>query len=113
MPDTTPDTTPDSTPNGEPDAPGKKAAGAFDIRNFIGALLGLYGLILTFMGLFGDQELAKTGGVNANLYAGLGLIVVSVAFLAWARIKPILVPAEVEEPEDDPVRPAPKRRPRP
>ena len=64
------------------------------------------------MGLFGDQELAKTGGVNANLYAGLGLVVVSIAFLAWARLKPILVPEEVEEPDDDPVRPAPKRRPK-
>ncbi len=103
-----PETTPDST-TGDTD---KKVAGAFDIRNFIGALLGLYGLILVFMGLFGDQELAKTGGVNANLYAGLGLVVVSIAFLAWARLKPILVPEEVEEPDDDPVRPAPKRRPK-
>lgn len=34
----------------------KKTAGAFDIRNFIGMLLGLYGIILTLMGLFGDKE---------------------------------------------------------
>ncbi len=113
MPDSTshtPDNAHDSTHDTQEDT-GKKAAGAFDIRNFIGALLGLYGLILTVVGIFGDPELEKTGGVNANLYAGLGLLVVSVAFLTWARLKPILVPAEVDEPDDDPVRPAPRRRP--
>ena len=67
-------------------------AGAFDIRNFIGALLGIYGVILIAMGLFGDQSLDKTGGVNANLWAGLGLAVVSAAFVTWARLRPIIVP---------------------
>ncbi len=102
---------PDTTPERQPEDGGKKTAGAFDIRNFIGALLGLYGLILTFVGVFGEPSLDKTGGINANLYTGLGLIVVSVAFLAWARIKPIVVPADVDAPDDDPVRPAPRRRP--
>ncbi|GAA2476791.1 hypothetical protein [Terrabacter carboxydivorans] len=96
-------------PDGAPE--GRHTAGAFDIRNFIGALLGLYGVILLAMGLFGDQALAKTGGVNANLYAGIALIVVSAFFVVWARVKPIVVPEHVERPDDDPVRPAPKRRP--
>ena len=52
----------------------RHTAGAFDIRNFIGALLGLYGLILLVMGIFGDQALQKTGGVNANLWAGIVLL---------------------------------------
>ncbi|GAA2745836.1 hypothetical protein GCM10009868_28850 [Terrabacter aerolatus] len=90
---------------------GQHTAGAFDIRNFIGALLGLYGIILLVMGIFGDQSLDKTGGVNANLYAGIALVVVSAFFVVWARIKPIVVPEHVEPPDDDPVRPAPKRRP--
>ena len=71
---------------------GKHKAGAFDIRNFIGYLLGLYGLVLTLMGLFGDKELDKTGGVNANLWAGVALLVVGGGFLLWARLKPLLVP---------------------
>jgi hypothetical protein len=88
----------------------RHTAGAFDIRNFIGALLGLYGVILLLMGLFGDQALDKTGGVNANLYAGIGLVVVSAVFILWARLKPIVVPDHVEHVEDDPTRPAPRRR---
>ena len=77
----------------------KKTAGAFDIRNFIGMLLGIFGVILLLMGLFGDKEYDKTGDVNANLWAGL-VLVVGAAFIAWARLKPIVVPDHVEPPAD-------------
>ena len=87
-----------------------KKAGLFDIRNIIGALMGLYGVILTLAGIFGDPELEKTGGVNANLWTGLALIVVSAIFLGWARLRPIVVPATVDRPDDDPTRPAPQRK---
>ena len=70
----------------------KHTAGAFDIRNIIGGLIGLYGVILTLMGIFGDKELDKTGGVNANLWAGIGMLVVGVGFLTWARLRPVVVP---------------------
>ena len=49
------------------------------------------------MGLFGDAETDKTGGVNANLWAGLALLVVGGGFLAWARLKPILVPETTDD----------------
>jgi len=52
------------------------SAGAFDIRNVIGLLLTIYGVILTLMGLFADPETEKTGGPNANLWAGVALLVV-------------------------------------
>lgn len=87
-------------------------AGAFDIRNVIGALLAIYGVILTAMGLFADPETEKTGGVNANLWAGLALLVVGLGFMAWARIRPIVVPEDVEHVTDDPTRPAPRKKPR-
>ena len=89
----------------------KKTAGAFDIRNIIGLLLGIYGVVLLLAGLFMDKEEAKTGGVNANLWTGLALAVAAAVFLTWARLKPIIVPPDVERVEDDPTRPAPKRRP--
>ncbi len=81
--------------------PRQHTAGAFDIRNIIGALIGLYGIVLTIVGLVGDPEKAKTGAMtgNANLWAGLVMLVVGVAFIAWARLKPIVVPAH--DPADD------------
>ena len=76
---------------------GKKTAGALDIRNIIGLLLSVYGVILVFMGIFGDKELDKTGDVNANLWAGLAMAVVAVAFFAWAKWRPVRVPESADE----------------
>jgi hypothetical protein len=85
-------------------------AGAFDIRNIIGALMGVYGVILTLAGLFGEHEPDKTGDVNANLWTGIALLVVAAFFMGWARLRPIVVPADVDRPDDDPNRPAPQRK---
>ena len=67
-------------------------AGALDIRNVIGALLTTYGGILVLLGLFADTAPDKTGDVNANLWAGLSMLLFGVGFLAWARIRPLVVP---------------------
>jgi hypothetical protein len=79
----------------------KHTAGALDIRNIIGGLLAVYGVILLLMGLFGDKELDKTGDVNANLWAGIALAVVGALFLIWARLRPIVVPAHVVDADAD------------
>ena len=92
-------------------AAGAHTAGAFDIRNIIGVLLGIYGVALLLAGLFMDAEEAKTGGVNANLWTGIALVVAAAVFLVWAKVRPIVVPAEVEPVDDDPTRPSPRRRP--
>ena len=89
----------------------KKTAGAFDIRNIIGSLLGIYGVVLLLVGIFGDAEEQKTGGVNANLWTGLALAIGAAAFLIWAWVRPIVVPDHVEPAGDDPTRPAPRRTP--
>ncbi|MGY1808125.1 hypothetical protein ACI8AF_12220 [Blastococcus sp. SYSU D00669] len=70
---------------------GKHKAGAFDVRVVIAGLLGVYGIVLVLMGLFADPETEKTGGVNANLWTGIGLVVVAGAFFAWARVRPVVV----------------------
>jgi len=80
----------------------KKTAGAFDVRSIIGMLLTAYGVILTLMGLFGDTGVDKTDGVNANLWAGLALLVAGLGFLAWARLRPIVVPDDVDRDEVEP-----------
>ena len=80
-------------------------AGIFDIRNIIGALLGIDGLILALAGIFGDAEEDKTGGINANLWAGLALLAAGIIFFIWAWLRPVVVPDDFE-PEDDEERPA-------
>ncbi|HSK33701.1 MAG TPA: hypothetical protein VK903_09470 [Propionicimonas sp.] len=77
----------------------KKTAGAFDIRSIIGLLLTAYGVILTLMGLFADPDEDRTGGINANLWAGLALLVAGLGFLAWARLRPVVVPDDVDKDE--------------
>jgi hypothetical protein len=75
-------------------------AGLFDIRFIIGALIGLYGLILVVAGFFtSDSQMEKADGLNINLWAGIGMLVAGLAFAAWARLRPIIVPDEPVEPE--------------
>ena len=84
------------------EATARKTAGAFDVRNIIGALLTIYGVILLLMGLFADTAPEKTGGVNANLWAGLGLLVVGLGFMAWQRLRPLTVPDDLDKDEVEP-----------
>ena len=69
-------------------------AGAFDIRTFIASLIGIYGLVLVISGLLHTSaaDLKKSDGLNINLIAGIGMVVVAAAFLAWARLRPVVVP---------------------
>lgn len=85
---------------------GKKTAGAFDIRNIIGGLLGVYGLILLGMAAFGPLEEDKTGGINANLWAGLVLVVAAIVFLSWARLRPVRVETREDQDGDGPLDPS-------
>ncbi len=81
---------------------GKRTAGAFDIRVFIGLLVGIYGIVLVLMGLFGtsDRDLNRAGGINVNLWAGIGMVIVSGVLLTWARLRPLVVAAEPDEDAD-------------
>jgi H+/Cl- antiporter ClcA len=80
----------------------------FDIRNIIGALLGIYGVLLTIAGFF-PQILAEHSdpaaagnraqlyiGTDANWWVGLVLLGVSGVFIAWALLRPV-VPDEPEK----------------
>jgi hypothetical protein len=76
----------------------RHAAGAFDVRNVIAALIGFYGVVLVVLGLVdtGGDALKKTGGFNANLWVGIGMIVFAAAFALWTRLRPIVVEAPKE-----------------
>jgi len=77
----------------------------FDIRNVIGALLGIYGVVLTIAGfapaLLRERDKGADNnpvdlyfGTEANWWVGLALIVVSAVFITWALLRPV----KVEEP---------------
>ncbi len=76
----------------------KKKAGAFDIRVVIAALIGIYGLLLTILGIIADpEEVAKAAGLNINLWGGIAMLVFAALFVLWARLRPIAVPVETDE----------------
>ena len=56
-------------------------------------------MVLVATGLFGTSEeaLAKADGLNVNLWAGLGMVVVAALFQIWARARPVVVPDDGEE----------------
>ena len=87
----------DTTKDTRSGAPHK--AGAFDIRVFIGVLMGLYGVILVLAGLFGtsQEDLDRAGGANVNLWTGIGLLIFSACFIAWARLRPVVVPPDPDD----------------
>ncbi|GAA1579058.1 MULTISPECIES: hypothetical protein [Kribbella] len=73
----------------------KKKAGAFDIRVVIALLVGIYGVVLTVLGLTGSQaETDKAAGININLWGGIGMLVFAALFVLWARLRPIAVADE-------------------
>jgi hypothetical protein len=85
-----------NAPDGGSPAPagdGRHTAGAYDVRTVIAGLLGLYGIVLTVLGLvdYSDADRAKTGDVNANLWAGIVMIVVALVFAVWLKLRPIVL----------------------
>jgi hypothetical protein len=82
--------------NPEPERASYEAPNAattlFDLRTVIALLFAVYGVILTLMGLFGSSqaELDKAGGINLNLWTGIGMLIVAAIFLGWVwRSRPL------------------------
>jgi ABC-type branched-subunit amino acid transport system permease subunit len=67
-----------------------RSARLFDLRLIIGGMFTLYGAVLTVVGLAdSDAELAKAGGIRINLWIGLGMLLLGLLFLLWARWRPL------------------------
>jgi uncharacterized membrane protein len=87
----------------------RHTAGAFDIRTFIAALMGIYGVILVLTGIFGADETtsgSKTAG-NVNLWVGICLLIFAALMQGWALWRPTIVDVdrlerEKAEQEDQP-----------
>jgi H+/Cl- antiporter ClcA len=73
----------------------------FDIRNIIGALLAIYGVVLTIAGFapavlreHSDPAAAANRGdlyigTDANWWVGLFLLAVAAGFIGWALVRPL------------------------
>ncbi len=68
----------------------ERAANLFDLRRIIGGVFVVWGVLLTVLGLTeSEAEMQKAAGININLYAGLGMLIFGLAFLAWAFLRPL------------------------
>ena len=68
----------------------ERAANLFDLRRIIGGVFVAWGVLLVILGIFdSEEEIEKAAGVNINLYAGLGMLVVGLFFLVWAFTRPL------------------------
>jgi hypothetical protein len=64
----------------------------FDLRYLIGGLFTVYGVILMVANFFVSN--AKAGGIRINLWLGLGMLILGLLFLLWARMRPLRVEGE-------------------
>ena len=79
----------------------------FDLRTLIGALFVLYGVLLTIVGLFdNDEEIAKADGIRINLWLGLSMLLLGALFLFWAWQRPLKIERHPLT-EDEPAGPPP------
>ena len=89
----------------------KPKASLFDIRNIIGALLGIYGVVLIVVSFStSSTDLAKVSGINANLWVGLCLVGFAIFFIGWALLRPIVVDEEQLERDKEAVEEEAHRR---
>jgi hypothetical protein len=82
------------------------ARNLFDLRTIIGGLFTLYGVMLTVYGIFDSQaQVDKAAGVRINLWTGLGMLALGLAFLTWVKLRPLtteeLIEAQQEDPEEE------------
>jgi len=74
------------------------ASRLFDLRMVIAVLFTIYGVVLVIMGFTSttDEDIARAGGINLNLWAGVGMLVVAALFGTWVLLRPLKLPTAEE-----------------
>ena len=68
------------------------ASKLFDLRYLIGGLMSVYGIVLIIVGLLDSKaEIDKAAGIRINLWMGLGMLLLGLLFLVWARTRPLKI----------------------
>src|SRR3954447_15673798 len=81
---------------------GATARNLFDLRTIIGGLFTLYGVFLTVYGIFDSQaDVDKAAGVRINLWTGLGMLALGLAFLTWVKLRPLTTEEIIEAQQED------------
>ena len=70
----------------------------------IAILFAFYGVVLTIMGIVTatPENTEKSGGLNLNLWTGIGMLVLAAIFVVWARMKPLGAAPPPPEADDRP-----------
>jgi hypothetical protein len=83
----------------------KKVAKLFDVRRVIGLLFVVYGVIVTLLGVFdNEEEIAKAQDIRINVWMGLAMLALGLFFLAWQWLRPPVppTPEDLPDPGDRP-----------
>jgi hypothetical protein len=89
-----------------------QAANLFDLRRIIAGVFLVWGVLLIILGATdSDAEIDRAAGININLWAGIGMLVVGIIFLVWSLTRPFaesLREAEEGEPASSPAHAPPR-----
>lgn len=76
----------------------------FDLRWILTVLFGVYGIVVTLMGLLAHAKTFTASGqdvgVNVNLWTGIAMLVLAVVFALWAALRPTFVPVSDSTSDD-------------
>jgi hypothetical protein len=77
--------------------PARGKASLFDLRWILAVLFGIYGIVVTLMGLLANAKTVSASGqdvhINVNLWTGVPMIVLAALFAVWAMARPLVAPA--------------------
>lgn len=81
--------------------PARGRASLFDLRWILAVLFGIYGIVVTLMGLLSHAKTVTASGqdigINVNLWTGIPMLVLGILFALWAGLRPVVAPEPTAE----------------
>jgi hypothetical protein len=78
----------------KPVRPVRGLAALFDLRLILAVLFGIYGIVVTLMGLLVTNKTVTANGVdigiNVNLWTGIPMLCLGIVFGVWAVARPVV-----------------------
>jgi len=90
----------------ESERPTRGRVSLFDLRWILAFLFGVYGIVVTLMGLLAHARTVTASGqdigVNVNLWTGIPMLVLAALFTLWAALRPTFVPRSDDRADGEP-----------